>query len=193
MIAHLRGTIVKGKAGEATVEVNGVGYGVQLPLHDWEVLIDGGARLLWISTYVREDRFSLFGFLEPSTRTLFEELIERPGIGPRIALELCAVPRALLLQAINEQDAALLMGVKGIGKKTAEKLLLELKGLSEKHPDIFLQTDGRKLAPGGYDQDTIAALAQLGYATPDILRILPSLPKNLKSTEERVTAALRAL
>lgn len=193
MIAHLRGAITKGAPGEVTVDVAGVGYRVRLPINDWDSLLDGSSRLLWISTYVREDRFDLFGFVEESSRTLFQELIERPGIGPRIALELCAVARPLLLQAINEQDPALLQTVKGIGKKTAEKLLLELKGLSEKCPDIFLAEHESASGGSGYDRDTIAALAQLGYATPEILRIMPTLPKDLKTTEERVTAALRSL
>ncbi len=193
MIAHLRGVITKGAPGDATVDVSGVGYRVRMPAPEWDLISDGSSRQLWISTYVREDRLELFGFTDPLLRVLFDELIDRPGIGPRMALELCAVPRSLLLQAINEQDSALLSTVKGIGKKTAEKLLIELKGLSEKRPEIFLGMTGRDQKGGGYDQDTIAALSQLGYSTPDILRILPSLPKNLKSTEERVTAALRAL
>lgn len=193
MIGHVRGVITKGTPGDASVDVGGVGYRVHLPLPDWDQVHDGASRQIWVTTYVREDRFELFGFLEQATRTLFEELIARPGIGPRIALELCAVPRSLLLQAINEQDSALLSTVKGIGRKTAEKLLVELKGLAEKHPDIFLRPDGTREKGVGYDQDTIAALTQLGFATPDILRILPNLPKNLKTTEERVTAALRSL
>lgn len=193
MIAHLRGTIAKGTVGNVTVDIGGVGYRVQIPIHNWELLREGALERLWITTYVREDRLELYGFLEKQLRTLFEELINRPGIGPRLALELCAVPRLVLLQALNEQDSGLLMTVKGIGKKTADKLLLELKALSEKHPEIFLGADGRDRAHTGYDQDTIAALAQLGYSTPDILRILPTLPKKLKTTEERVTAALRAL
>ena len=192
MISHLRGDVTKGHTGEVTGDVTGVGYRVLMPVSDWEEVRDGSTRLIWISTYVREDRLDLFGFLEQSTRTLFQRLIDRPGIGPKLGLELCAVPRSLLLQAINEQDPALLATVKGIGKKTAEKLLLELKDLSEKQPDIFLGiTQGK--GGGGYDQDTIAALTQLGYKAPDILRILPTLPKDLKTTEERVTAALRSL
>lgn len=193
MISRLRGTIMKEKPGAAVVDVSGVGYGVQLPAQDWEMLRDGATANLWITTYVREDRLSLFGFLEKTTRTLFEELIECPGIGPRLGLELCAVPRGMLLQAINEKESGLLRSIKGIGAKTAEKLLLELRSLSEKHPDIFLEHGPVATHGGGYDRDTIDALTQLGYSTPDILRILPALPKDLQTTSERVTAALRAL
>lgn len=193
MIAHLRGVITKGRPGEVSVDVHGVGYKALLPMSDWDAILDGSSRQLWISTYVREDRLDLFGFIEQQTRTLFEQLINCQGIGPRMGLELCAVPRAILLQAVNEQDSALLTNVKGIGKKTAEKLLIELKTLADKHPEIFLGSNGKMASGSVYDQDAIAALSQLGYSTADILKILPSLPKNLKSTEERVTAALRAL
>lgn len=192
MIAHLRGTISKGSTGEATVDVGGVGYRVSMPLDDWDALTEGEAATIWVSTYVREDRLDLFGFTDRPTRTLFEELIERPGIGPRMGLELCAVPRSLLLRAIHEQDPALLQSVKGIGKKTAEKLVLELKEVAEKHPEAFAEVRDH-IAPAQFDQDTIAALTQLGFAASDIISVLKTIPKDLTTTEQRVTAALRSL
>lgn len=193
MIAHLRGHISKTATGVATVDVSGVGYLVKLPLNTWDDLQEGTEQQLFISTYVREDRLDLYGFADSRTKLLFEELIERQGIGPKMALELCAVPRGLLLQAIHEEDSNVLTSIKGIGKKTAEKLLIELKSLAEKHADIFMAGAASHTIPAQFDRDALAALSSLGYSMPDIITALEKLPKELKTTEERVTAALQAL
>ncbi len=191
MFAHLRGTIGKGSVSEVSVDVGGVGYRVAVPVDTWDALEDGAVATLWISTYVREDRFELFGFLDAGTRTLFEELTQISGIGPRTGVELCGVPRGLLMKAIQENDYGVLTAVKGIGKKTAEKLLVELKSLAERHPMLF--TGDLRAMGARYDQDALAALSQLGYGQSDIVRALEALPADLRTTEERVTAALRSL
>jgi Holliday junction DNA helicase RuvA len=193
MIAHLRGTISKGAMGEATVDVGGVGYRVSVPMNTWDILEDGSTTTIWTSAYIREDRFDLFGFADAATRTLFESLIALQGIGPRMGLELCAVPRGMILQAISADDPKLLMSIKGIGKKSAEKLLIELKNLAEKQPLIFQGGEGSVTLPAQYDRDAVAALSQLGYTTSDIMQALEQLPKHLSTTEERVSAALRVL
>lgn len=193
MIAHLKGTVHKGGLGEVTVDVQGVGYRVFVPSNVWDALADGAAATVWTTTYVREDRFDLFGFSDASTRMLFESLIELQGIGPRMGLELCAVPRSMILQAIAEDDARLLLNIKGIGKKTAEKLLIELRNLAEKQPLMFQGGDADAALPAHYDRDAIAALSQLGYTMNDIMGALERLPKHLTTTEERVGAALRML
>ena len=192
MFSHLRGTIHRQQPGEVSVDVAGVGYAVTMPLHTWEELKDGATAMLWISPYVREDRFDLFGFLTQTDRTLFEELIKKQGIGPRIGLELLSFPRHMLRQAIADQDAKMLTSVKGIGRKTAEKLLVELKSMLEDRPHLFDAAAGTKPAMNA-DSDVVAALAALGYDTPTILRTIRELPTELDSTEARVTAALRKL
>jgi holliday junction DNA helicase RuvA len=192
MISSLRGTIHRGPPGEVTVDVAGVGYRVFVPLDAWERLDEGSKRMLWICTYVREDRLDLFGFPEASGRRFFEALIAMAGVGPRLGLELCAVPKDLLLQAVRDDDATVLTRIKGIGRKTAEKLLLELKSFAEKHPDLF-RTSSATPAAHQYDQDAVEALRNLGYDTPTVLSALKDLPRELKTTEERVAAALRAL
>lgn len=191
VFAHLRGTVGKGSLSEVSVDVGGVGYRVAVPVDTWDSLRDGAEAMLWISTYVREDRFELFGFLDAATRTLFEELTQISGIGPRTGLELCGVPRGLLLKAIQENDHSPLTSVKGIGKKTAEKLLVELKSLAERQPGLFASdttTLGAK-----YDPDAMAALLQLGYNQSDAARALDAVPQDARTTEERVAAALRSL
>ena len=193
MISSLRGTVHKGPLGEVTVDVQGVGYRIKVPLNIWETLQEGDQRLLWISTYVREDRLDLYGFPDASGRSLFEELTSLQGIGPKLGLELCAVPKDLLMQAIGQDDASILQSIKGIGKKTAEKLLLELKSLAEKQPDLLRSATGSSTMGHQYDQDAVEALKTLGYDAPTILETLRNLPKDMKTTEERVAAALRAL
>jgi Holliday junction DNA helicase RuvA len=184
--------------GDVAIDVGGVGYRVTVPSGMIDSLKDGETVTLWVTTYVREDRFSLFGFLDEGTRRLFETLIDKPGIGPKMALDLCGVPRAILLQAVTSQDAKILTAIKGIGGKTAEKLLVELKAILERSPELLSSggTEGstdEPLVPGDIDRDTIAALRSLGYSTPMILDVLRRLPKDLTSTEQRVTAALRQL
>lgn len=177
------------------VDVQGTGYGVSVPASFWDEVQEGQITLLWTHTYVREDRLELFGFPDRAGVTLFEEFLKMPGIGPKTALELCAVPRPLLQQAVAEQDERLLRTVKGIGQKSAEKLLLELKSLFEKRPDLFGSPAGQADAPARheFDQDAVAALASLGYDRQTILRALRDLPPDVATTEERVATALRSL
>lgn len=193
MIASLHGTVKKHCGGELTVDVHDVGYRVTTPLNVWEHIEEGAAVRLWISTYVREDRLSLFGFLEERMRTLFEKLLDRPGVGPRLALELCGCPAHLLSQAIAG-DTEILQMVKGVGKKSAEKLAIELRALADKHPGLFAHAGGHGAPPPGeHEDDAVAALKELGYDHPTILATLAKLPKNLRTPEERLTAALRSL
>lgn len=191
MISHLRGTVHKMDPGEAAVDVAGVGYRVSMPLDIWDELKEAEPRMLWISTYVREDRLELFGFADLDGRTLFEELIKLAGIGPKLGLELCAVPRGLLRQAMDENNVSLLTSIKGVGKKTAEKLLVELRSLAERKPGILI-AHGSTIR-GQFDQDAIAALTALGYDSSTAIQLLKDLPKELATTEERVAAALRSL
>ncbi len=174
------------------MDVGGVGYRVLVPLDVWEQVEEGTTTKLWISTFVREDRFDLFGFLSRQSRTFFEGLLGISGIGPRTALEICCVPRGIIGMAIREKDASPLSSIKGIGKKTAEKLLLELNALSEKFPTLFSESEGGAVR-SAMDPDAVAALEALGYDAPTITHALTSLPADLTTTEDRVEAALRSL
>ncbi len=192
MIAHLRGIVHRLKQEEVSIDVGGVGYRVFVPISVWDSLKEDEETELRITTYVREDRMDLFGFVEENDRILFERFIAMSGIGPRLALELCAVPKSMLMQAIGSQEPKLLTSVKGIGKKTAEKLLVDLKSLAEKQPEIF-GASSQQLGAGGIDQDAVDALKNLGYDTSTILNAIKDLPQDLETTEERVAAALRSL
>jgi holliday junction DNA helicase RuvA len=193
MIALLQGIAGKTEPGFAVIDVHGVGYKVMMPTGDWDKLTEGEQCRLHISTYIREDRFDLYGFLEPQSRTLFEKLIDISGIGPRTGLELCSIPRTMLAQAVYEKDPAILTAVKGVGRKSAEKLLLELTSLIEKHPGLFAGSGDATGVSARFDRDAAAALGQLGFTPEEIMRALEALPKDITTTEERVTAALRSL
>ena len=193
MISHLRGIIHRQNPEKVTIDVNGVGYGVSVPISVWDELTEGEEATHYILTYVREDRLDLFGFADATGRTLFERFIGMTGIGPKTALELCTVPKSLLMQAIGSQDPKLLTSVKGIGKKTAEKLLLDLKSLAEKQPEIFGANQGSAITNHAFDQDAIDTLKNLGYDTGNIMQVLANLPEDITSTEQRVAAAIRSL
>ena len=193
MIASLRGTVHRLKPEEISLDVQGVGYRVFVPINVWDELKEDEEALLHISTYIREDRLDLFGFADEAGRILFERFTAMSGIGPSLALELSAVPKSLLMQAIGTQDPKLLTSVKGIGKKTAEKLLVDLKALAEKQPEIFGAAATERHHVHEMDQDAIAALKNLGYDTGAILHVLKDLPEEIETTEDRVAAAIRSL
>ena len=160
----------------------------------WETAKEGEEIELLISSYIKEDRFDLFGFSDNSTRLLFDEAISLSGIGPKTALEICSVPRHLLLTAIEQMDCKLLSSIKGIGKKTAEKLLVDLKSMTEKQPEIFAkERTSMDSKTAHYDQDAIDALTALGYSVANALSVLKEVPEECKTSEERVSAALRSL
>ncbi len=192
MISHLRGSVHRGDTGEASIDAGGVGYRVTVPIDVWETLEEGAVSMLWISAYVREDRFDLYGFRDRAGRMLFEEFLKIPGIGPRLGLELCAVPKSLLQHAVSADDPRALQSVKGIGKKTAEKLIVELRSLSEKHPHLFASADGSPARPE-FDRDAVEALKNLGYDTARAMQALRSISPEITTTEDRVTVALRSL
>ena len=193
MIAHLTGIVHKLQPGSLTIDVQGVGYLVTVPLSVWDSLTENDEARLHIVTYVREDRFDLFGFAEMGERMLFEECIKMTGVGPSLALEICGVPRNVLLQAINEEDSGILTNIKGVGKKRAEKMLVDMRSLLENHPALFATAAARDGVTAEFDQDAIAALKALGYDQATSMSVLKNVPKDLTTTEERVKAALQNL
>ncbi len=194
MIYALTGTVQKLEIPHVAIDTGGVAYLVSVPSPLWDSLKHGARDTLVISTFVREDRLELFGFRGAAERTLFLELLNISGIGPKIALELCSIPMHTLSGAAHSDDAGMLTRIKGIGKKTAEKLLVDLKSLFEKHPEwTTLQAPAGDLRTAMPDADAIAALTSLGYDQHTALHALRRLPPSLRKTEERVAAALRSL
>ena len=193
MLYALTGTVQKIDIPHVAVDVAGVSYLASLPHPVWDSLENGETTTLIIYTLVREDRLDLFGFRTASDRSFFIALLNLSGIGPKLALELCSIPRELLVSAADQEDAGILSSIKGVGRKTAEKLLVDLKSMFEKHPEwaMLVLAPGEKRAT--FDADAIAALTSLGYDQSSVLDALKKIPAKLQRTEDRVAAALRSL
>jgi holliday junction DNA helicase RuvA len=165
VIALLRGTIVEKDPSRVIVDVAGVGYNVQVPLSTFYALGEPGAPvILRVHTHVREDVIGLYGFVTRLEQDLFERLIAISGIGPRLGLAvLSGIEPSELISAIRRQDVARLTQIPGIGKKTAERIGLELK---DRLP-LTLDVPGQPAAPSSpRDQlrdDVLSALLNLGY------------------------------
>ena len=165
MIAQLRGAIVEKHPSRLIIEVGGIGYDVQVPLSTFYVLGEPGTPVtLRIHTHVREDVIALYGFATALEQYLFERLISISGIGPKLALAvLSGIEPAQLVKAIRLQDVARLTAIPGIGKKTAERIGLELK---DRLPAALQATGQEPAAATPEDQlrdDLLSALLNLGY------------------------------
>ena len=128
MIAHLRGVLLEKRPNQAVIEAGGVGYDVTIPVSTYTALPEAGAEArLRIHTHVREDAIQLFGFSSIEERALFEKLIGVSGIGPKLAITvLSGIQATDLVRIIRTSDVTSLVRVPGIGKKTAERIVLEL-------------------------------------------------------------------
>jgi Holliday junction DNA helicase RuvA len=167
MIAHIRGTILEKHPNQVIVESGGVGYDVTIPISTYSALPEVGAEVrLRIHTHVREDALSLFGFLTRDEKTLFEKLIGVSSIGPKLAVTvLSGLPTAELIGSIRQGQAENLVRIPGVGKKTAERIVLELRdkldllaaGVPAAQPAASLSA---------LEQDVLSALLNLGCARP---------------------------
>jgi Holliday junction DNA helicase RuvA len=166
MIGHLRGTILEKHPNEAIVEAGGVGYAVQIPISTYTTLPDAGSSVaLRVHTHVREDALILFGFATRLEQTVFEKLISVSGIGPKLAITvLSGLPTADLIGAIRSGDVAKLVRIPGVGKKTAERIVLELKekliGLGE--PETAAAAAPSATHFSALEEDVLSALQNLG-------------------------------
>jgi Holliday junction DNA helicase RuvA len=166
VIAQLRGRVLRKSPQEVVLDVSGVGYRVLIPLSTFYRLGEPGAEIsLRIHTHVREDALSLFGFLTASEQELFEHLIGVAGVGPKLAVNiLSGIEAGELLSALRAGDVGRLTRVPGVGKKTAERLVLELKEkLSALAVTDVERGEGAALAATPKD-DLLSALVHLGYS-----------------------------
>lgn len=200
MIALLRGIVAERALDRVVLDVRGVGYLVHMPAPAAAELPDDDTVTLHITTVVREDAITLFGFPSTLARDCFEILREVNGVGPRMALSiLSALPPETLAQAVETDQVGVLVKVPGVGKKTASRLCLELKG---KLPVAFVPgaSAGVVTAPRpakkAPEDPLVLALAQLDYRKTEIDRVLSddSVPgPDAASIEDRIRAALRLL
>lgn len=189
MIARLVGELAGKSPPYVLVDVHGVGYEVQVPMSTFYNLPELGAKVTLLTQFiVREDAQLLFGFLTAGERESFRELIKISGVGPRIALALLSgLNTEELASAVAAQDASRLVKVPGVGKKTAERLLLELKGKLAP----VLATPGWA-APGDTQGDILQALVALGYSDKEAQAALKQLPADV-SVSDGIKLALKSL
>ena len=163
MIAHLRGRILRKAPQELVLDVAGVGYRVTIPLSTFYRLGEPGAEVsLLTHTHVREDTFALFGFVSASEQALFERLISVAGVGPRLAIGiLSGIEAPDLVGALRSGDVTRLTRIPGVGKKTAERLVVELK---DKMEGLEGTEPSREGAPTAGQDDLVSALVHLGYS-----------------------------
>jgi len=162
MIAHLRGKLISKHPNQAIVEAAGVGYEVNISIPTFSTLPGLGTEVsLFIHTHVREDALSLFGFLRSEEKQLFEKLISVSGIGPRLAITiLSGMPADAMIASIKGNNIGALTRIPGIGKKTAERMVLELRDKL----DHFGVPAADAASP--VEEDVISALINLGYQRP---------------------------
>ena len=168
MIALLRGSLVDKSASRLVVDVNGVGYEVLVPLSTFYGLGDAGAAVtLRIHTHVREDVIALYGFGTRLEQDLFERLIAISGVGPKLALAvLSGIEPAELIRAIERGDVARLTGIPGVGKKTSERIVLELKDRLPRMQPATAATGVALIDAPALRDDVLSALMNLGYHRP---------------------------
>jgi len=191
MIGHLKGNIITAKPTKLLIDVNGVGYLVNISISTFEKISDQTAVSLFIHTNVKEDSITLFGFYAESEKEMFELLISVNGIGPKIALSILSGIRIdELKDAILNADYSRISSVPGIGRKTAERLVLELKSKVDQ-----VKEDRDAAIPFSLKNEAVLALSTLGYnnkISEKIVRdILTSEPES--SLEDLIKKALGKL
>jgi Holliday junction DNA helicase RuvA len=186
MIAHLRGRLLSKTPNQTILECAGVGYDVTISVTTFSALPSEGAEAaLHIHTHVREDQIALFGFSETQEKRLFEKLLTISGIGPKLAITvLSGISSDRLVTAIRSGDHATLTRIPGIGKKTSERVVLELKDkLDDLAVAIPITAGGPHHGPAG--DDALSALVNLGYARPVALKAIETaIEKNPEAAHD---------
>ena len=167
MIAHLRGLLLSKSPNAVIIDCNGVGYELAISVSTFtELGAEGSTVKLHVHTHVREDALALFGFAELTEKRLFEKLLTISGIGPKLAITvLSGISAERLVGAIRAGDHATLTKIPGIGKKTAERVVLELKDKLDDMVGSVPET-GAKPSLGAVADDVLSALVNLGYPRP---------------------------
>jgi Holliday junction DNA helicase RuvA len=177
MIAFLRGRVLEKQPNRIIIDVQGVGYEVHVPLSTYYDVGDEGADIaVRVYTHVREDALQLYGFLTDLERQLFERLIGISGIGPKLAIAiLSGVDSRELVAAVQRGDVARLTAIPGIGKKTAERIVLELRDrLSQLAVPVAAAAAPAAAGPDRLRGDLVSALQNLGYHRPQAEKAVES-------------------
>ena len=200
MLYHVEGTVTDIEANLVVVDCHGVGFALNASLNTIAAVRVGEQSKLYIYESVREDAFDLFGFASKEEKRCFEMLIAISGVGPKAAISILSTntPTSLTLAVLND-DIKALSNAPGIGKKIAQRIILELKDKISKEAgglDLGGSVSAPAAAPAADNparQDAIAALAVLGYSMPEINRAIQSISIDGLSTEQIVKAVLRQM
>lgn len=187
MLAFIQGTILDIRQRSVIVENGGLGYEVSVPARVLGQAVTRQEISLWLRSVTRDQGTELYGFVDADAIAVFDLLVAVSGVGPRSALGIIdALPLAQLVGAVQTGDSALFATVSGIGKKTSQKIVLELTG------KVDALTS--ELSASSQDSaDLIAALESLGYSSEDIREALRSMPEELTDLQDKISFALRYL
>lgn len=197
MIGRLKGTLSIKQPPFLLLDVNGVGYEIEAPMSTFYTLPEPGQSVqLLIHTHVREDALQLYGFSSAAERELFRSLIKISGIGARLALTiLSGIEVSSFVQCVQAGDSAALTRLPGVGKKTAERLIVEMK--DKLAGSVTVQTDGAGImvGSGGPVEEAVSALIALGYKPVEASRMVRSVEDvaNTGHTEDIIRLALKAM
>ncbi|MCQ9123254.1 Holliday junction branch migration protein RuvA [Rodentibacter caecimuris] len=202
MIGRLTGILLEKQPPEILLDVQGVGYELLLPMTSFYDLPDlGQETTLFTHLAIREDAHLLFGFAQKTDRTLFRELIKTNGVGPKLALAiLSAMSVEQFAYAIEHEELSKLVKIPGVGKKTAERLLVELKGKFKgvKQNDFFIESKHISSEPAAIsyqensENEAVSALIALGYKPADAAKMVKRVIKPELNSEQLIREALKA-
>ena len=204
MIGRLNGTLVEKQPPEILLEVSGVGYEVQMPMTCFYDLPNIGENaIVYTHFVVREDAQLLFGFNNKTERALFRELLKANGVGPKLGLAiLSGMSAQQFVSCVNNEDATTLVKLPGVGKKTAERLVLEMKDrLKDWGNDLFTPFSDNAVIEPACDgtiannaaDDAVSALVALGYKLPQAQKAVKSVSKPDMSTEVLIKESLKSM
>lgn len=192
MIGRLKGTLAAKQPPDLLVDVGGVGYEVSAPMSTFYDLPETGSPVTLLThMVVREDSQTLYGFLREGDRALFRSLLKVSGVGARLALAILSGMNAdEFARSVHDGDAAALSRLPGIGKKTAERLIVEMRGRLEAPGAALPGASGAAPAPGSAGE-AAGALVALGYKPAEAQRMIRDVAEPGKSSEELIRLALR--
>ena len=204
MIGRLRGTLLEKQPPHLLVECGGVGYEVEAPMSVFYRLPEtGGEVILYTHFVVREDAQLLYGFSDTRERSLFRTLIKVNGVGPKLGLTiLSGIEASDFVRSVHDGDSATLVKLPGIGKKTAERLIVEMKDKLANWQVETSVTDGLSGTPLGemvakqvadIEQEAVSALVALGYKPQDASKVISKIYADGMSSEELIRQALKSM
>jgi holliday junction DNA helicase RuvA len=197
MYSYLNGTLAFKSPTQAVIDVGGIGFEVSIPLSTYTSLPDTGEKIILMThVHIREDAHLIFGFATEDERTLFRLLLSVTGIGPKLALTvLSGLQVSDIKRAILSDDVALLSSISGIGRKTAERIVIELREKVVLEDRAAAKKTGSVLAEDALFQDTLSALVSLGYkkneAQDAIKKAMSAAKQGAWSVDELIRASLK--